>query len=89
MVAFNKLIITSNSTLADFLCNSHAVCLGKLYVSARIMNIQAFYVPCKSQVYIALSLFVTDKATTMTSNFKGVLAAKLHFYWSILLFKMD
>ena len=80
------------TVLADFLCNLHAICLRKAYVSDEIryiLLVQAVFVLFRIQIHTAPSFFVTDKAITMTKDFKGIVGDNLHWYWSILLFRMN
>ena len=44
---------------------------------------------CVDAKFMTLSLLVMDEATTMENAFKGVLQTKLHWYRSILLFRID
>ena len=88
MAAFKELLSISNSA-SSFLMQFSCCCFRKIHVSARILHIQALFVLCGCQTNIALSLFVTNKATMMSNAFKDILGAKIHWYRFIILLSTD
>ena len=78
--------------LTDLFCSWYTICLSKAQVSVGILHVPLFWTQIllyRVQVCMELSFFVTNKTIIMTNTFKSVLEANLHWYWSILLFRMD